>query len=317
MGPVLVIIASLASACLVVIVAIIWQATRLFSTRTSVAARPPRRARSQPPLPGRQAVAQREFAMIDGTAQARAHLLSDFPSAVAAAAPLSPSVAHLPASAQGFGSGMGNAASGDLPAAEMHTGPVLREPGSPEMSPASAPSAAPPPSPHDTALADLLAAGPWARAFNEGIALRYDTEADIVELRLRACVIRTPAHVEAAYRVAFIRLREFLNTLGRERVALVVDIAGLEVGADVTQPWGKAVRALLDSVCAQYAPGKFLIARYNSRASGGDDRLETVTRIQIITAAVAEGFQSNIVGSREEAFAMVKGLRELVPLREV
>lgn len=150
-----------------------------------------------------------------------------------------------------------------------------------------------------------------ARVYQEGILLNFDAEANAVDITFIACPMHTPAEVELAFQILLAKVRALLAPLGRARSALLVDIAGLDIGTDVTPVWGKSLGGFLGVACEELSPGRYLIARYNSRLPSNGNRQETIKRIQIITSAVAEGFQSNILGSREEAAALLLRLREL------
>lgn len=124
--------------------------------------------------------------------------------------------------------------------------------------------------------------------------------------------------VAAAFDALKAQVAAILAQLGRERCAMLVDIAGLDIGEGSTQDWGRALRSFLGQLCVQTSADHFLIARYNSRTAA--DRLSpqdiqsAVTSIQIMTAAAIQGFRSNIVRSREEAVALLLRLRQLAQM---
>jgi hypothetical protein len=98
-----------------------------------------------------------------------------------------------------------------------------------------------------------------------------------------------------------------------ERAPLLIDIAGLTIGGDATTAWGQSVKASWDKVCVKVENELYLAAHYNSQASppGKEQLQEKIRRIQFMTAAVLNDFQSNIFDTREEAVAFLQRLREL------
>jgi hypothetical protein len=121
--------------------------------------------------------------------------------------------------------------------------------------------------------------------------------------------------VTAAFDALEAHVAAVLTQLSRSRGAMLVDIAGLDIGDGSTQDWGRALRSFLGRFCVQTSADHFLIARYNSRASTGhlspEDIQASVTSIQIMTEASIQGFRSNIVRTREEAVALLLRLRQL------
>jgi hypothetical protein len=73
------------------------------------------------------------------------------------------------------------------------------------------------------------------------------------------------------------------------------------------------VKASWDKVCVKVENELYLAAHYNSQASppGKEQLQEKIRRIQFMTSAVLNDFQSNIFDTREEAVAFLQRLREL------
>jgi hypothetical protein len=66
-------------------------------------------------------------------------------------------------------------------------------------------------------------------------------------------------------------------------------------------------------MCIKVGKDTYLLAHYNSRADRPDqDQLqEKIRRIQFMTAAAINNFQSNIFDTREEAAAFLQRMREV------
>jgi hypothetical protein len=88
---------------------------------------------------------------------------------------------------------------------------------------------------------------------------------------------------------------------------------GVRLGGDATKTWGQNLKACWDTICLVVGKDQYLAAHYNSRAARPDqDQLkEKIRRIQIMTSAVLNDFQSNIFDTREEAIAFLQRLREI------
>ncbi|HLZ21068.1 MAG TPA: hypothetical protein VKQ30_02955 [Ktedonobacterales bacterium] len=153
-------------------------------------------------------------------------------------------------------------------------------------------------------------AGALTRVFAEGIQVAYDPTADAVDVIFAACPVRTPAEVALAFRVLLAKVRTVLKPLERDRAALLMDSAGLEVSANCAPVWGESLSAFLTAACEQPEPGYVLIARYNSRAPSVGNQQAILRHIQSASPAVARGLQGTMLGSREEAVALLARLRE-------
>ena len=158
-----------------------------------------------------------------------------------------------------------------------------------------------------------------AREYQDHIAVQYDRSIDALQLQFDSCRMQSAEEITAAFLALDAQAAAVLARLGRPRGALLVDVAGLQIGDAVTQDWGRALRQFLEARCIQTNPGHFLIARYNSRAATDRPSLEdlqaSVTAIQIMTEASIQGFRSNIVRTREEAIALLLRLRQLAGIR--
>ncbi len=141
----------------------------------------------------------------------------------------------------------------------------------------------------------------------------YDVDIDAVHLILTNVVMKTPAEVAIAFDVCTRKIQEVLRWQGKERAALLVDIAGLVIGGDATTAWGQSLKACWDTICVVVGKDLYLAAHYNSKASSPNQEqlLEKVRRIQLMTSAVINDFQSNIFDTREEAIAFLRRMREL------
>jgi hypothetical protein len=132
-------------------------------------------------------------------------------------------------------------------------------------------------------------------------------------VQFQDCPLQTPDQVTAAFEVLRAKMGALLARIGRSRAALLVNIASLQIGTDVTQVWGRTLKEFLEAHCLQYSPDHYVVARYNSQPGGeplSPEALQAaVVRIQIMTEAAMEGFQSNILSSREEAIAVIQRLR--------
>jgi len=126
--------------------------------------------------------------------------------------------------------------------------------------------------------------------------------------------MRSPAEVALAFRVLLAKVRTVLKPLGRDRAALLVDVAGLEIGPEVVPVWGESLSEFVAVACEQVGPGRVLIARFNSRAPSVGLRREAIQRIQNVAPVAAQSLQSSVLGSREEAAALLARLRELAAI---
>lgn len=156
--------------------------------------------------------------------------------------------------------------------------------------------------------------GALTRIYAESIQVAYDPAADAIDVRFDACAMRAPAEVALAFRVLLAKVRTVLKPLGRDRAALLVDVAGLAINPDVMPVWREALNEFLMVVCEQPGSGHFLVARYNSRVPSGGSSREAIQRIQNVAPAVAQSLQSSVLGSREEVVALLARLRELAAI---
>jgi hypothetical protein len=159
-----------------------------------------------------------------------------------------------------------------------------------------------------------------AHQYQERVSARYDPYIDALQLEFDHCRMHSPEEVSAAFEALKAQVAAILAQLWRRRAAMLVDIAGLDIGDGSTQDWGRALRSFLGQFCVQTSSEHFLIARYNSRVSADplspEQVQSAVTSIQIMTEAAIQGFRSNIVRSREEAVALLLRLRQLAQMSE-
>jgi hypothetical protein len=149
--------------------------------------------------------------------------------------------------------------------------------------------------------------------YERGMLVTYDDYLDAVHLVLTNVVMKTSTEVDLAFQVCTRKIQAVLWSKGKERAALLVDIAGLVIGGDATTVWGQSLKACWDTICSVAGKDQYLAAHYNSKASApSQEQLqEKIRRIQIMTAAVLNDFQSNIFDTREEAVAFLQRMREL------
>lgn len=150
-----------------------------------------------------------------------------------------------------------------------------------------------------------------AYVYDDGIRLAFDPQLGVVDLIFASCPLKTELEVILAFTMLNERFEALLRPVGRDRAALLVDVAGLEIRAEVTEAWVQALRQFLLARCAPAGAGRILLARYNSRIHSGQDRSLTLQRIQTATVTAALNSQTRIFGSREEAAALIQRLREL------
>jgi hypothetical protein len=151
------------------------------------------------------------------------------------------------------------------------------------------------------------------REYERGMQASYDSHIGAVHLLITHVVMKTPAEVELAFQVCTRKIQTALQQEGLERAPLLIDIVGLVIGGDATTAWGQSVKASWDKVCVKVENELYLAAHYNSQASpsGKEQLQEKIRRIQFMTAAVLNDFQSNIFDTREEAIAFLQRLGEL------
>jgi hypothetical protein len=151
------------------------------------------------------------------------------------------------------------------------------------------------------------------QVYERGMQVTYDPYLDATHLILTHVVMNTPAEVDLAFRVCTRKIQTVLRSRGKERAALLVDIAGLVIGGEATQVWGQSLKACWDEICSVAGKDQYLAAHYNSKASppSQEQLQEKIRRIQIMTSAVLNDFQSNIFDTREEAVAFLQRMREL------
>lgn len=150
--------------------------------------------------------------------------------------------------------------------------------------------------------------GALARVYAEGIQVGYDSGRDVIDVVFSTCPMRSREEAELAFRVLLAKVRTVLKPLGRDRAALLMDVAGLERASERAPVWNESLKAFLLAACEQVVPGRLLIVRYDSRAVGS--RQEVLAHIQGATPAMVWNLQSTVFGSREEAAALLARLRE-------
>ncbi len=151
------------------------------------------------------------------------------------------------------------------------------------------------------------------REYERGMEASYDNYTGTVLLHITHVAMKTSTEVELAFQVCTRKIQIVLQQRGLERAPLLVDIAGLVIGGDATTAWGQSVKTCWDKVCVKVENDLYLAAHYNSQASppGKEQLQEKIRRIQFMTSAVLNNFQSNIFDTREEAVAFLQRLREV------
>jgi hypothetical protein len=151
------------------------------------------------------------------------------------------------------------------------------------------------------------------KRYERGVHISYDEDTDALSLIFTDVVMNTPSDVSLAFDVVMDRMRSVMSMRGQERCAWYADIAGLVIGGDATGVWGQTLKRCLDTLCIKVQGGDYLATHYNSRASQPSEEQirEKVKRIQFMTSAAMNGFQSNIFDTREEAIAYLMRMREL------
>ena len=149
--------------------------------------------------------------------------------------------------------------------------------------------------------------------YERGMQATYDDYLDATHLIITNVVMKTPTEVDIAFRVCTRKIQAVLRSRGKERAAILVDIAGLVIGGEATTVWGQNLKVCWDKICSVTGKDQYLAAHYNSKASqpSREQLQEKIRRIQIMTSAVLNDFQSNIFDTREEAVAFLQRMREL------
>jgi len=155
------------------------------------------------------------------------------------------------------------------------------------------------------------------KRYEQGMRVSYDADTDALALIFTDVVMNTASDVSLAFDVVMEKMQAVMNQQGMERCAWHADIAGLVIGGDATNIWGQTLKRCLDALCIKVQGGYYLAAHYNSRASRPSEEQirEKVKRIQFMTSAAINGFQSNIFDTREEAIAYLMRMRELAVRR--
>lgn len=151
------------------------------------------------------------------------------------------------------------------------------------------------------------------KRYERGMQVSYDENIDALAIIFTDVVMNTPADVSLAFDVVMEKMRSVMSLRGQEHCAWHADIAGLVIGGDATNVWGQTLKKCLDALCIKVQGGYYLAAHYNSRgARPSEEQIrEKVKRIQFMTSAAINGFQSNIFDTREEAIAYLMRMREL------
>ncbi|HET8843977.1 MAG TPA: hypothetical protein VFN35_21105 [Ktedonobacteraceae bacterium] len=149
--------------------------------------------------------------------------------------------------------------------------------------------------------------------YERGMRTIYDEKIGAINFMGLHVVMNTPAEVELAFYVCKRQIRAVLQSRGLERAPTLTDIGGLVIGRDATAAWGQALKQYLEEMCIKVGEDTYLLAHYNSQANRPNQDLlqEKLRRIQFMTSAAINHFQSNIFDTREEAVAFLQRLREI------
>lgn len=156
--------------------------------------------------------------------------------------------------------------------------------------------------------------GALTRFYAETIQVTFDSSLDAVDVTFSACPMRSPAEVAQAFRVLLAKVHTALKPMSRDRAALLMDITGLELSANLALVWGGSLKSFLAATCEPIGPDRYLIARYNSSAHSAGNRQNAIERIQTMTPSSAQELQNTILNSRDEAVALLARLRKLAML---
>lgn len=154
--------------------------------------------------------------------------------------------------------------------------------------------------------------GELIRGYDRGMRTGFDDNLGAILFVTTDVVMTTPQEVTLAFQVCTRQIQKVLRAKHLERAALLTDIAGLVIGRDATASWGQALKACLDQICIKVDQDIYLVAHFNSKASrpGHEELQEKIRRIQFMTSASLNSFQSNIFDTREEGVAFLKRMRE-------
>lgn len=149
--------------------------------------------------------------------------------------------------------------------------------------------------------------------YERGMRTLYDERVGTINFIAMHVVMNTPAEVEIAFHVCKRQIRHVLRSKGLERAPTLTDIGGLVIGRDATAAWGQALKQYLEEMCIKVGKDIYLLAHYNSQTQrpNHDELQEKIRRIQFMTSAAINNFQSNIFDTREEAVAFLLRMREV------
>ncbi len=149
--------------------------------------------------------------------------------------------------------------------------------------------------------------------YEQGMRTVYDEQVGAVNFIGMHVVMNTPAEVELAFHVCKRQIRRVLQSKGLERAPTLTDIGGIVIGRDATAAWGQALKEYLEEMCIKVDKDIYLLAHYNSQAArpGQDELQEKIRRIQFMTSAAINHFQSNIFDTREEAVAFLLRMKQI------
>jgi hypothetical protein len=149
--------------------------------------------------------------------------------------------------------------------------------------------------------------------YERGMRTIYDERVGAINFIGMHVVMNSPAEVEIAFHVCKRQIRQVLRAKGLEHAPTLTDIGGIVIGRDATAAWGQALKQYLEEMCIKVGKDTYLLAHYNSQAQrpNQDELQEKVRRIQFMTSAAINNFQSNIFDTREEAVAFLLRMREV------
>lgn len=151
------------------------------------------------------------------------------------------------------------------------------------------------------------------REYEHGMRTIYDEKVGAINFIGLHVVMNTPAEVELAFYVCKRQIRRVLQSRRLQRAPTLTDICGIVIGRDATAAWGREFKTYLEEMCIKVGEDTYFVAHYNSQAGrpNPDHLQKKLMRIQMMTSAAINHFQSNIFDTREEAVAFLQRMREI------
>lgn len=150
------------------------------------------------------------------------------------------------------------------------------------------------------------------REYDRGMRTSFDDSLGAIIFVTTNVVMMNPQEVTLAFQACTHQIEAVLRTKGIRRAALLTDIGGLMIGRDAVAHWGQSLKNCLEQICIKVNTDTYLVAHYNSKTSrpNNEQLQDKIRRIQFMTSASLNSFQSNIFDTREEAVAFLQRMRE-------